>query len=74
MPRDPHDVQRDTDDRGPQQAADKLIVKQTATGYWVVQRGDVTLAGAVTEPAAERERERMLSLARRGRRRTLARV
>jgi hypothetical protein len=35
----------------------QLTVKQTATGYWVVQRGAVELAGALTRQAAEAERE-----------------
>ena len=33
------------------------MIRQTATGYWVVQRGSVQLAGAVTRKAAESERE-----------------
>ena len=36
---------------------ERLTVEQTATGYWVVQRGSVQLAGAVTRKAAEAERE-----------------
>lgn len=32
-------------------------MRQTATGYWVVQRGAVQLAGAVTRQAAEAERD-----------------
>jgi hypothetical protein len=52
----------------------KLLVTQTATGYWVVQRGDIQLAGAISRRAAERERERMVRLARRGGRRSVARV
>jgi hypothetical protein len=34
-----------------------LTIKQTATGYWVVQRGSVPLAGAMTRQAAEAERD-----------------
>jgi hypothetical protein len=37
--------------------ASELTVRQTATGYWTVQRGDVPLAGAMTRTAAERELE-----------------
>jgi hypothetical protein len=42
----------------------QLTIKQTATGYWTVQRGSTQLAGAMTRTAAEREREllRRLSL------------
>ena len=36
---------------------DTLSVQQTTTGYWVVQRGAVQLAGAVTREAAEAERD-----------------
>jgi len=54
--------------------ADPLVVTQTPTGYWIVERGDVMLAGAMTRRAAERERERMLRLASRSVRRTAARV
>jgi hypothetical protein len=75
MPLDPHDVQRDTtDDRGPEQAADELTVQRTATGYWVVQRGSVTVGGAMTQRAAERERDLRLRLRTRRVRRTVARV
>jgi hypothetical protein len=35
----------------------QLTIKQTATGWWTVQRGSVQLAGAMTRTAAERERE-----------------
>jgi hypothetical protein len=41
---------------------EQLTVKQTATGYWVVRRGAVELAGAVTRQAAEAERELMRRL------------
>jgi hypothetical protein len=48
---------------------ERLSVRRTATGYWVVQRGTVTLAGAVTKAAAEAERELAERLRDRGRRR-----
>ena len=48
---------------------ERLTVEQTATGYWVVQRGSVQLAGAVTRKAAEAERELAERLRDRGRRR-----
>jgi hypothetical protein len=69
------DVQRERQDGGARpRDADQLVVAQTATGYWVVRRGDVQLAGAVTQRAAERERERMRRLASRSPRRTLVRA
>jgi len=37
--------------------AQQLTVQQTATRYWVVQRGAVELVGALTREAAEAERE-----------------
>lgn len=40
----------------------KLTIKQTATGYWTVQRGGVQLAGAMTRSGAEREREMLRRL------------
>ena len=73
--RSDNDVQRQRHGGGPAgPAVDELVVRQTPTGYWFVQRGDVALAGAVTQRAAERERERMLRLARRSVRRSVARV
>jgi hypothetical protein len=36
---------------------EQLKIKQTATGYWVVERGGVQLAGAMTRSAAEAERD-----------------
>jgi hypothetical protein len=36
---------------------EQLKIKQTATGYWVVERGAVQLAGAMTRGAAEAERD-----------------
>jgi hypothetical protein len=35
---------------------DRLTIRRTRTGYWVVQRGAVQLAGALTREAAEGER------------------
>jgi hypothetical protein len=46
-----------------------LSVRRTDTGYWVVQRGSVTLAGGVTKAAAEAERDLAERLRDRGRRR-----
>lgn len=43
----------------------QLTIKQTATNYWVVQRGSVHLAGAMTRKAAEAERD-MLNRLRTG--------
>jgi hypothetical protein len=37
--------------------ADQLKIKQTATGYWTVEQGAVQLAGAMTQSAAEAERD-----------------
>ena len=34
-----------------------LTIRQTHTGYWVVQSGAVELAGAITLKAAEAERD-----------------
>jgi hypothetical protein len=41
---------------------EQLTIKQTATGYWVVQQGAVHLAGAMTREAAEAERELLTRL------------
>jgi hypothetical protein len=41
---------------------ERLTIKQTATGYWTVQRGATQLAGAMTRAAAEREREMLKRL------------
>jgi hypothetical protein len=43
----------------------QLTVKQTPTGYWVVQSGSEQISGAVTRQAAEAERELMRRLRRR---------
>ncbi len=47
----------------------RLKIKQTATGYWTVQRGGVDLRGAMTRRGAEAERELMERLRRRSPRR-----
>jgi hypothetical protein len=52
----------------------KLTIKQTATGYWTVQRGAVHLAGAMTRRGAEAERELLRRLSRRNVRRTAPRA
>jgi hypothetical protein len=36
---------------------ERLTIKRTATGYWVVERGAVQVAGAMTRRAAEAERD-----------------
>jgi hypothetical protein len=48
---------------------DRLTVKRTATGYWVVQRGSVQLTGSVTRAGAEAEQRLLERLRDRGRRR-----
>jgi hypothetical protein len=48
---------RDGAQRAYSRRIDGLSVKQTTTGYWVVQRGATQLVGAVTREAAEAERE-----------------
>lgn len=42
--------------------AESLTIKQTATGYWVVQQGGVHLAGAMTREGAEAERDLLTRL------------
>jgi hypothetical protein len=42
--------------------APQLTIEQTATGYWMVQRAGVPVAGAMTRQAAERELETLLRL------------
>jgi len=49
---------------------DRLTIRRTATGYWVVQRGGVQLAGCLTREAAEAERELLERLHNRSRRRS----
>jgi len=41
----------------PRAAARRLTIKQTQTGYWVVERGGISIAGAMTRTGAEAERE-----------------
>jgi hypothetical protein len=52
----------------------QLTIKQTATGYWTVQRGAVHLAGAMTRKGAEAERELLKRLSERDVRRTAMRA
>lgn len=42
---------------------DQLTIRQTATGWWTVQRGRIELAGAMTRDGAERELELLRRLA-----------
>jgi hypothetical protein len=42
---------------------DQLTIRQTATGWWTVQRGRIELAGAMTRAGAERELELLRHLA-----------
>jgi hypothetical protein len=42
-----------------------ITIKQTATGYWTVQRGAVHVAGSMTRRGAEAERDLLLRLSRR---------
>jgi hypothetical protein len=51
-----------------------LTIRQTATGYWTVQREGKDVAGSMTQRGAEAERDLMLRLSRRSVRRTGARV
>jgi hypothetical protein len=44
------------------QQSEQLTIKQTATGYWSVQRGSVHLAGAMTRKGAEAERDLLQAL------------
>jgi hypothetical protein len=46
-----------------------LTIKQTTTGYWVVEQGTVQLAGAMTRSAAEAERDLLNNLRNRSLRR-----
>ena len=52
----------------------KLTIRQTATGYWTVQRGAVHLSGAMTRKGAEAERELLKRLSQRNVRRTAMRA
>jgi hypothetical protein len=65
------DPSRDDHDRAPAAA---LTIKQTATGYWTVQREGRDVAGSMTRAGAESERELMLRLSRRTVRRTATRA
>lgn len=58
----------------PQMRPPQLTIKQTATGYWTVQRGGVQLAGAMTRTAAEREREMLRRLSQSSTRRAGSRT
>jgi hypothetical protein len=49
---------------------ERLTIRRTATGYWVVQRGSVPLAGGVTRAAAEAELHLLERLHDRDRRRS----
>ena len=60
-------------DRG-DRPAESLTIRQTATGYWTVQREGKDVAGSMTQRGAEAERELMLRLSRRSVRRTGARA
>jgi hypothetical protein len=54
-----------------------LTIRETATGYWLVQRGSVQVAGAPTRRGAEAERdllERLRDRAPRRRRGTARRL
>jgi hypothetical protein len=54
-----------------------LTIRETATGYWLVQRGSVQVAGAPTRHGAEAERdllERLRDRAPRRRRGTTRRL
>jgi hypothetical protein len=53
---------------------ESLTIKQTATGYWTVQRGAVHVAGASTRRGAEAERELLKRLDRRSVRRSRLRA
>lgn len=44
---------------------ERLTIKQTATGYWTVQRGAIHVAGSMTREGAEAERELLKRLSRR---------
>jgi hypothetical protein len=72
MPR----TQIETDRSQPsgQPRAQRLTIKQTATGYWTVQRGAVHVASSMTRRGAEAERDLMLRLGRRTPRRAAVRV
>lgn len=66
-----HHPSRDDGDGG--QPPD-LTIKQTATGYWTVQREGKDVASSMTRRGAENERELMMRLSTRTVRRTASRV
>jgi hypothetical protein len=47
-------------------ALEELSVRQTATGYWVIQSGEIELSGAITRKAAEAECEVLRQIRLRG--------
>ncbi len=53
---------------------EELTIKQTATGYWTVQRGNVHIAGSMTRGGAEAERELLKRLGSRSVRRASGRT
>ena len=53
---------------------EELTIKQTATGYWTVQRGKVHIAGSMTRRGAEAERELLKRLGGRSVRRASGRA
>lgn len=44
---------------------EQLTIKQTHTGYWIVQREGVQIASAMTRKGAEAERDLLQRLSRR---------
>jgi hypothetical protein len=48
---------------------EQLTIRQTATGYWSVQRGGTHITGAMTRKGAEAEREMLRHLGSRRSRR-----
>jgi hypothetical protein len=48
---------------------ERLTIKQTPTGYWVVEQGAMQLASAMTRSAAEAERDLLTRLRNRSLRR-----
>ncbi len=51
---------------------EQLTIRQTPTGYWVLERGSVQVGGGPTRHAAETERDLFERLQQRRRRRTRA--
>lgn len=49
---------------------EQLTIKQTQTGYWIVQRDGMQVASAMTHKGAEAERDLLRRLSRRRVRRT----